>query len=178
MCSTKYQINLQKKTREYSLEVNSVNLTGKSSEQDLPTKEETPVKATSLVHPLHNRGVPRRRSLIDPTIKSKVGGSHRISSIGDLKVLLNSQISHQKHKLFHHLRSNNSRNGNQKQYGNFYRRIDMQSQSQPNLKPSTTTGTTLKEQSRRSGFQKLHYMLRGTMKATHKFGSQSYPQTK
>ena len=49
MCSTNCQINLR--SRNYILEVNSVNLTGKSSEQDLPTKEETPVKATSLVHP-------------------------------------------------------------------------------------------------------------------------------
>ena len=48
MCSTNCQINLR--TRNYTLEVNSVNLTGKSSEENLPTKEETSVQATSLVH--------------------------------------------------------------------------------------------------------------------------------
>ena len=40
MCSTNCQINLR--TREYTLEVNSASLTGKDSEEDLLTKEEMP----------------------------------------------------------------------------------------------------------------------------------------
>ena len=46
MCSTNCQINLR--TRQHTLEVNSVSLTGNDLEEDLPTKEKMSNQATSL----------------------------------------------------------------------------------------------------------------------------------
>ena len=46
ICSTNCQINLR--TKEYTLEVNSVSLIGNDLEEDLPTKEKTSNQATSL----------------------------------------------------------------------------------------------------------------------------------
>ena len=111
---------------------------------------------------LHNKEIPCKSSHIHPTIKSKARGSDKITSTRDLKWLHNKQTHLQNHKQCQLPESINIHKGNQEQYGNGYPRIGLQKQSQSSLKHSRTKGTSLKEQSQRSGFQNLLYTLKAT----------------
>ena len=65
MCLTNCQINLR--TRNYTLEVNFVNLTGQSSKEDLATKEETSVQSTSFVQTqLSQQKYPKQKQSCKP----------------------------------------------------------------------------------------------------------------